>query len=168
MSFTEDELNALCQRMEQEIDIYRLLIHDLEEEAESLKRGAIDTLIRVVVRIEQRTVTLQQIGASVQTSVEKLLDKVTQEGDRTFTRLLTVLPPSYRGRLKSNRKRLAQLQEWVRQTNGKNKVFIQDHLTFLGDLISSMIHPPTESPCYPKPGRSSSSIQPSYALSREV
>jgi len=168
MPFTEDEVNSLCQQMEQEIDTYRLLIHDLEEEADCLKRGAIDTLIRVVVRIEQRTATLQQTGASVQTSVEKLLDKVTQEGDRTFERLLTMLPPSYRGRLKSNQKTLVQLQEWVRQTNGKNKLFIQDHLTFLSDLVSSMIHPPTDPPCYQKPGRSSSSVHPSYALSREV
>jgi hypothetical protein len=127
MSFTDDELNALCQGMEQEIDAYRRLAGDLKEEADSLRLGAIDALIKVVQRIEEHTASLQEIRASLQTTVEMLLDKMSKKEDRSLEGLLAALPPSYRGKLRSHQKTLGQFREWVRQLNEKNKLYVQDH-----------------------------------------
>jgi hypothetical protein len=164
----ESELGSLSQLMEQEIAVYRQLVESMLTESECLKKGANDSLVEVIRTIEHHTASLRQLDGRIQSSLGVLFETLGQKDhEKTLSRLLTVLPPVHREKLKSDQKTLVHLQQWVRKTNEKNKTFIQENLKFLQHLISFLIHPVPDSPGYPGAGRSSLSV-PSYALNREV
>jgi flagellar biosynthesis/type III secretory pathway chaperone len=164
----ESELGRLSQLMEQEIAVYRQLVEATATESECLKKGANDSLVEVIRTIEHHTAKLRQLDERIQSSMGVLFETLGENGkEKTLSRLLTLLPPVRREKLKPYQKTLVFLQQRVRKTNEKNKTFIQENLKFLQHLISFLIHPVQDSSCYPGAGRSSLSV-PSYALNREV
>lgn len=169
MAPLEDEVNTLSQLMDQEIASYHLIIDELKEEAECLRTGATDSLVKVVERIEDHTETLRRLQTLIQASIGRtfeFLGKDVQE--RTLSHLAANLPPVYRTKIKSYQHRLTQLQEWVSKMNDGNKTFIREHLNFLADLTSWLIHPVIETPRYAKTGHPSPVVPLSYAFNREV
>ena len=164
----EDEVKTVSQLMEQEITVYRLLIQELKKEAECLRTGAIDSLVKVVETIGHHTETLHQLQTLMEASIGRVFG-IMEKGveKKTLSHLVANLPPVHRAKMKSHQHALTQLQEWVSQMNEKNRVFIREHLTFLADLTSWLIHPVVETPCYPKTGHPSLAVPP-YAFNREV
>jgi len=168
MAPLEDEVNALSELMEKEVSIYHLLIDELKRESECLRRGEIESLVKVVKTIEHHTEALHRLKTSIQSSIGRVLEVLEKDGqERTLSHLLSLLPPGQRGKVKLCLKTLLQLEEWVKKTNQKNKTFIEEHLIHLRHLTSFLIHPVPDPPCYPKTGRCSPAVAP-YALDREV
>ncbi len=169
MPSLEDEVNTLSQWMEQQISTYHLLIEELKKEADCLKTGAIDPLLKVVHAIELHTEVLRRHQMPVQASIERVFKALNEETkEKTLSSLLPHLPPVQRAKLKSYQNTLRQLQEWVGQMNEKNKAFIGEHLTFLADVMALLINPVAEIPCYPKTGHPGSRVPLPYAFNREV
>jgi hypothetical protein len=168
MAYLEDEVNALSQLMDEEISIYHLLIEDLKRESECLRGGAIDSLVEVVKAIEQHTDALRRLHPSIQSSIERAFEALEKdEKEKTLSRLVSILPPVYQGKVKSNQKILLQLHERVKRTNQKNRTFIEEHLILLRHLTSFLINPVPDPPCYPQTGRRPPTVA-AYALNREV
>ena len=169
MASLEDEVRTLFQLMDQQIASYHLIIDELKEEAECLRTGAIDSLVKVVKRIEHYTETLRRLQTPIQVSIGRVFEVLERDAeDKTLSHLAANLPPVHRTKMKFYQHTLTQLQERVRPMNEKNKAFIREHLTFLGDLTSWLIHPVTETPCYPKTVHASPVVPLSYAFNREV
>jgi hypothetical protein len=169
MAPLEDEVNTLTQLMDQEIASYHLIIDELKEEAECLRTGAIDSLVKVVKRIEQYTETLRRLQKLIQASIGRIFEVLGKDLlERTLSHLAANLPPVHRMKMKFYQHTLTQLQDRVRPMNEKNKAFIREHLAFLGDLTSWLIHPVTETPCYPNRVHASPVVPLSYAFNREV
>jgi hypothetical protein len=164
----DDELTDLYRLMDQQVSNYHLLIEELKKEGEYLRQGSIDSLMKVLKNIDSFTQAIARLHTSVQESVEKLLEGLGKDKVEKRVSLLTCLPSRDRARMKSYRNELGQLQEWVRMINEKNKVFIQEHLAFLGDLTTRLFRPDVESPGYLPDGGPTSSPPLSYSLNREV
>ncbi len=168
MPSLEDEVRTLFEIMDQEVKTYRLIADALNKEAECLREGQIDPLLSVVKTIESYTTTLCRLQTSMGVSIGRVFEVMEKDvGDKTLSRLMADLPPVHRTKMKFYQHTLTQLQERVRLMNEKNKAFIREHLAFLGDLTSWLIHPVTETPCYPKTGHPSLAVPP-YAFNREV
>jgi hypothetical protein len=169
MAPLEDEVKTLSQWMEQEIATYHLLIEELKKEADCLRTGAIDPLLKVVKVIERYTEALHRLQTSIQISIGRVFAALELDPkETTLPCLLAHLPPVPRAKMRSYQQRLRQLQEWVRQINDKNKAFIREHLTVLAEVTALLINPEVETPCYPRTGHSCSPAPAPYALSREV
>jgi hypothetical protein len=169
MPSLEDEVRTLFEIMDLEVETYRLIADALNKEAECLRGGQIDSLLKVVKTIESYTTTLCRLQASMGDSMGRVFEVLEKDaGEKTLSRLMLHLPPVHRTKVKSYQHTLTQLQERVRQTNENNKAFIREHLAFLGDLTSWLINPVTETPCYPKAVHPSPVVAPSYALNKEV
>ena len=168
MPSLEDELANLSQLLHQEITIYGLLIDALNRQTECLRKGAIDSMVEVIRRIEHYTTEVRQLNGRIQTVTGDLFEMLGDQGkEMSLSHLISLLPPVHRGKLKSYQKTLLHLQEGVKITNEKNKTFIEEHLIFLRHLTSFLIHPVPDPPCYPRAGHASLTV-PSYALNREV
>ncbi|OGP63768.1 MAG: hypothetical protein A2170_10295 [Deltaproteobacteria bacterium RBG_13_53_10] len=165
----EDEVRALSQLMDQEVERYRLIADELDKEADCLKKGQIDLLLGVIKKIEGHTEFVHRLQSPIETSIERIFEALGKDGeDKTLSRLAAHLPPVHRTKVKSYQQTLVLFQERVRQMNEKNRTFIQEHLAFLGDLTSWLINPVTETPCYPKAVHPSPVVTPSYAFNKEV
>ena len=164
----ENDVKTLYDLLEHEISAFDLLIEELTNEAECLKTGATDSLLKVVNRIEHHVETIRRHERSVQETIGRLLETLEKGGEpKTLSRLVSLLPSGQRTKIHSFQRSLIQLRERARQINEKNKLFIQEHLNFVHQLTSSLINPTPDSPSYPGAGRTSSFVPP-YALSREV
>ena len=169
MSSLENEIGTLSELMDQEVETYRLVADALNMEADCLRGGQIDSLLKVVKTIEGHATTLCRLQASAGDAIGRVLDVLEKDaGEKTLSRLMAHLPPVHRTKVKSYQHDLMQLRERVRQTNENNKAFAREHLAFLGDLTSWLINPVTETPCYPKAVHPSPVVAPSYAFNKEV
>jgi flagellar biosynthesis/type III secretory pathway chaperone len=169
MSSLENEIRTLSQLMDQEVEGYHLIIDALNKEAECLKKGEVDFLLKVVKTIEDDTTILHRLQPPIEASLQRVFDALGKDVEkRSLSRLVNDLPPEHRARMRSYQHTLADLQERVRQMNEKNKTFIREHVTFLSTLTSLMIRPLVENPCYPKTGRGCPAVSLPYTLNREV
>jgi hypothetical protein len=170
MTNLEVDLNSLCQLMEEEISAHHLLIGEMKKESECLRKGSTDSLAEVVKKIEQHREVILALQNRIQKSIRNVLDfhGKREEMENNLTSLLTVLPPPYHEKVKSYQRTLRQLRAWVQKINDQNKVFIEECLTYLRDLISWLIHPALESPGYIQTGQEKTTVHFPRALDREV
>jgi hypothetical protein len=170
MSNPEVDLNSLCQLMEEEISAYHRLIEVMKREWECLRKGSAGSLTEVVKEIEQQRETVLSLQDRIQESIHKVLDfhGKREEMGNNLTSLLTVLPPPYHEKVKSYQRNLGQLKGWVQKINDQNRLFIEEFLTYLHDVISWLIHPGLESPGYIQTGREKTTVPLPRALDREV
>jgi len=169
MSTLENEIRMLSELMDQEVRGYRLIIEALDQEAECLKNGDIDSLLEVVKGIESHTTALRRLQAPIEASLHAAFEALGVDAEKqTFSRLTDDLPPEHRLKMKSFHRTLNELRERVRLTNERNKRFIREHVAFLSDLSSLMIRPVVEGPCYPNKGKPRTTVSLPYALNREV
>jgi hypothetical protein len=170
MSSPEVDLNSICQLMEEEISAHQLLIGAMKKESECLRKGSADSLTEVVKKIERHRETILSLQDRIQESIRRVLDFHGKRGEmgNSLTSLLAVLPPPYREKVKSYQRTLRQLKGWVQKINDQNKLFTEECLTYLRDLISWLIHPGLESPGYIQTGREKTTVYFPRALDREV
>jgi chromosome segregation ATPase len=170
MSSLKVDLNSLCQLVEEEISAHHLLIEEMKREWECLRKGSADSLTEVVKKIEQHRETILSLQDRIQESIHKILDFHGKGGEieNNLTSLLMVLPPPYHEKVKSYQSTLRQLKGWVQKINDQNKLFIEEFLTYLRDVISWLVHPALESPGYIQTGREKTTVPFPRALDREV
>jgi hypothetical protein len=170
MNSLEVNLNLLCQLMEEEISAHHLLIEEMKKESECLRKGSTDSLTEVVKKIEQHRERILSLQDRIRESIHKILDfhGKGEETENKLTSLLMVLPPPYHEKVKSYQSTLRQLKGWVQKINDQNKLFIEEFLTYLRDVISWLMHPSLESPGYIQTGREKTTVPFPRALDREV
>jgi hypothetical protein len=156
--------------MEEEISAHHLLIEEMKKESECLRKGSTDSLTEVVKKIEQHREAIVSLQNRIQESIRKVLDFHGKRGEmgNNLTSLLMVLSPPYHEKVKSYQRNLGQLKGWVQKINDQNRLFIEEFLTYLRDVISWLIHPDLESPGYIQTGREKTTVPLPRALDREV
>jgi hypothetical protein len=91
-----------------------------------------------------------------------------EETEKNLSGLMEVLPSSEGQKIRFYQGTVAKLKEWVSLINNRNKVFIQEYLTYWRDLFSLLTQPCGESPVYMSSGQKRSSALPPQSLNRKV
>ncbi len=161
------EMDLLYHLLEQEVSNYHQLISEIKREAQCLREGETEPLMRSVRAIDERIQTIRIIEEQAQKIAEAVLQGLGKaERGRTLSYLSSFLPPAHQSRLSSYLKTLTQLKAWARQINDQNTSFIRDYMNFLSNLISPLTGRWNESMGYPK--HKPLTTPASYALSQEV
>ena len=87
MSTLEDEIRALSELMDQEVEGYHLIIEALDKEAECLKHGDVDSLLTVVKTIEVHTTALHRLQPPIEASLQRVFEALGKDVEkRTLSR----------------------------------------------------------------------------------
>jgi hypothetical protein len=169
MKALRDHLNLLYQLMDQEISNYSLLIQEMKKESECLRQGSTESLIHIVHSIERHTETIRDLREAIQETIgEVLRTEGRGQAEKTLSSLCVFLPSSDRKRIRLYQGTLTKFRTWASQVNDLNKVFVNDILSHLRDLITLLIQPGGESPGYIQNGKRGQAAPLPYSLNREV
>lgn len=164
----EKEVKILSELLDRKLAVYGRIMEALREEAACLRSGSIEGLVTVVSTIDRHTERLHHVETLIEAAIGRMADLLgVQEQEKSLSTFIGLLPPIHQGKLGSHQPKLVQLQTQIGRINERNKAFIQDHLTLLRELSSSLLHPAPELTGYSNTGRPPSTAL-SYALDCEV
>ncbi len=165
----ESQIQAVARLLEEEISHYEKLAAALKKEADYLRQGSPEDLLKSVKVVSEHAEAISQIHQDVRKRVEKILNSVGDEKlEMSLRDLLRLLPRQEAQRLQTYPGVLDNLKSWVMQINSRNKAFIQASLDFGKDLFS-LLNPGNEaSPVYVPQGKKNPSRQLPVSLDRKV
>lgn len=165
----ESQIQAVARLLEEEISHYEKLAAALKKEADYLRQGSPEDLLKSVKVVSEHAEAISQIHQDVRKRVEKILNSVGDEKlEMSLRDLLRLLPRQEAQRLQTYPGVLDNLKSWVMQINSRNKAFIQASLDFGKDLFS-LLNPGNEaSPVYVPQGKRNPSRQLPVSLDRKV
>jgi hypothetical protein len=170
MKILESDLHSLYRLLEEEVSIHRLLMQEIKKESECLRQSSVSSLMEVSKSIEEKTELIRGLMKEEQEVINKMLIPYDPKGqaERNLKDLLEVLTLPDRQRIKRYQKTLNELKERIQKTNDQNKIFTQECLNYISELISCLVQPVSESPGYTPKGDQSPLSTLSRTLYREV
>ena len=115
-------LKDLYDLLEEEIFQYHLLVEELKKESEHLRRGSVDSLTESLQTLEIHAEAIRKVHESIQKAAGKTLTLLSPgEAERSFSRLLAILPPEEVARINSYKKTLERMKIWMSRINERNK-----------------------------------------------
>jgi flagellar biosynthesis/type III secretory pathway chaperone len=165
----ESQIQAVARLLEEEISHYEKLAAALKKEADYLRQGSPEELLKSVKVVSEHAEAISQIHQDVRKRVEKILNSAGDEKlEKPLRDLMLLLPPQDAQRLQRYQGTLDKLKGWVTQINSRNKAFIQASLDFGKDLFS-LLNPGNEaSPVYVPQGKRNPPRQLPVSLDRKV
>lgn len=165
----ESQIQAVARLLEEEILHYEKLVAALKKEADYLRQGSPEDLLKSVKAVSEHTEAISQIHQDVRRKVEKILNSAGDEKlEKPLRDLMLLLPPPEVQRLQRYQGTLDKLKNWVMQINSRNKAFIQESLAHWKDLFSLLNPAQAASPVYVPNGKKNPSRQLPVSLDRKV
>lgn len=165
----ESQIQAVARLLEEEISHYEKLVAALKKEADYLRQGSPEDLLKSVKAVSEHTEAIFQIHQDVRKIVEKILNSAGDEKlEKPLRDLMLLLPPQEVQRLQRYQGTLDKLKNWVMQINSRNKAFIQESLAHWKDLFSLLNPAQAASPVYVPNGKKNPSRQLPVSLDRKV
>jgi flagellar biosynthesis/type III secretory pathway chaperone len=165
----QSQIEEIARLLDEEIFHYEKLVAGLKEEADDLRRGSPENLLKSVKAVTEQIEAISQIHQNVRKKLEGRLDSAGEEKHKMSLReLLRLLPRQEAQRLQTYPGVLDNLKSWVMQINSRNKAFIQASLEFGRDLFA-LLNPGSEaSPVYVPQGKRNPARQLPVSLDRKV
>ena len=163
-----DRLKRLWDLLDQEIAAYQVLLQDVREEWESLKKDEPSTFPSLLQAKTTHINQIKEIRESVREILSELLGDSTSPSQKAILDLIPHLSISQAERFRSYQKKMNGLGEQIVRVSEKNKHFIQEVLNFFKGLFSLLTFPALDELVYVKDGRKISPLLPPSWMSKEV
>jgi flagellar biosynthesis/type III secretory pathway chaperone len=165
----ESQAEIVLRMMEEEIFHYEKLVEELKREADFLRQGSPEELVRSVKAVALQVETIQQIHQSARERIEEILKSAgIEKKGKNLLNLMAFLPPGDSQKLRKYQGTLDKLREWVMQINTRNKAFIQNSLGYWRDILSLLNPSTAPATVYVQNGQKRPSAQRPLALDRKV
>jgi hypothetical protein len=165
----ESQAEIVLRMMEEEIFHYEKLVEELKREADFLRQGSPEELVRSVKAVALQVETIQQIHQSARERIEEILKSAgIEKKGKNLSNLMAFLPPGDSQKLRKYQGTLDKLREWVMQINTRNKAFIQNSLGYWRDIFSLLNPSTAPATVYVQNGQKRPSAQQPLALDRKV
>ena len=132
----ESQIQAVVRMMEEEISHYEKLVADLKKEADFLRQGSPEELVKSVKAVSEQAEAISQIHQDVRKKVEEILNSAGEKRGKISQDLCAFCRRQEAQRLRKYQGTLDKLREWVMQINTRNKAFIQNSLEYWRDIFS--------------------------------
>jgi hypothetical protein len=165
----ESQIQAVARLLEEEISHYENLVAALKKEADYLRQGSPEDLLKSVKVVSEHAEAISQIHQDVRKRLEIILNSAGNEKlEKPLRDLMLLLPPQEAQRLQRYQGTLDKLKGWVMQINSRNKAFIQESLSHWKDLFSLLNPAHAALPGYMPNGKKNPSRQLPVSLDRKV
>ena len=148
------QLNSLWELLDQGVVSFEILLHDVRQEWEYLKKDDVPSLLSL---LQTKKIHISKIK-EIQGSMDQILIELMGEGVEpnpggTLSNLTHHVSHIQAKKIINYQIMTDQLKQQIIKTNEQNKRFIQETLDYLEDIFSFLIFPIQEELVYVKSGR---------------
>lgn len=163
------QLNSLWELLDQGVASFEILLHDVRQEWEYLKKDDVPSLLSL---LQTKKIHISKIK-EIQGSMDQILIELMGEGvepnpGETLSNLTHHVSHIQAKKIINYQIMMDQLKHQITKLNEQNKRFIQETLDYLEELFSFLIFPIQEEPVYVKSGRKRSPSLPTPWMDKRV
>jgi hypothetical protein len=163
------QLNSLWELLDQGVASFEILLHDVRQEWEYLKKDDVPSLLSL---LQTKEIHISKIK-EIQGSMDRILIELMGEGvepnpGETLSNLTHHVSHIQAKKIINYQNMTDRLKQQIIKANEQNKRFIQETLDYLEDIFSFLIFPVREEPVYVKDGRKGSPSLPTPWMDKRV
>jgi len=165
----ETTLNILEDLFHEKIMLYQELVKSLQRERALLKETDMDQLWDISMKKQSLVSRIETVRSRIlETLSEASFDHDMDVASFSLATVLSLLPPGARDRLRTVYLSLMTLKTETRQRSQENKLFVEQRLDFLDELINIIANTDRAENVYDKSGTINGNGPANMLLSSEV